>query len=64
MSYFEDILDAEDKLLTINGHKITNPHKDDAVKAFTTKIKAPKGNFKLDLGTDMVAGKDDGYDIK
>jgi hypothetical protein len=50
--------------LTINGHDITEPHKDADIKPFSMKLKAPKGDYKLDMGTDMVKGKEDGFDIK
>ena len=40
MSCYEDVLDAEDRLLGVSGHDITDPHKDDAIKHLSFKIKA------------------------
>jgi hypothetical protein len=61
MSYYEDVLDAEDKLLQVSGHAIDEPHKCDAIKPFAFKIKsAPDSNTSLTLGHDVSRGKEAG----
>jgi len=55
MSYYEDVLDNEDKLLQTAGFDITEPHKSDPVKAFTYKIKSsPDANTSLAIGQDIT----------
>jgi len=61
MSYYEDVLDAEDKLIQCAGNDITAPHKNDALKIFAFKIKsAPDSNTSLAIGQDMSRGKNEG----
>jgi len=61
MSYFEDVLDAEDKLLSIAGEDITDPHKAYNIKVFSYKVKsAPDANTSLSIGQDMSKGKAEG----
>lgn len=51
MSHFDDLLDNEDKLLSIAGEDITDPHKAYNIKVFSYKIKsAPDANTSLSLG--------------
>lgn len=51
MSHFDDVLDSEDKLLSIAGEDITDPHKAYKIKVFSYKIKsAPDANTSLSIG--------------
>jgi len=55
----EDVLDAEDKLLQVSGHDVTAPHKVDALKVFSFKIKsAPDANTSLAIGQDVSRNGD------
>jgi len=65
MSCYEDVLDAEDRLLGVSGHDITDPHKDDAIKHLSFKIKAaPDANTTYSTGQDISRGKDGGVAFK
>jgi len=61
MSYYEDVLDAEDKQLHVQGNDITKPGKDDAIKHLSFKIKAsPDSNTGLSIAQDISRGKEEG----
>ena len=65
MSYYEDVLDAEDRLLGVAGHDITDPHKDDAIKHLSFKVKsAPDANTTYSTGQDISRGKSGGVAFK
>lgn len=63
MAEWKKILEDEDKLLQVQGHDFTKPHKWDALKACSIKIKsAPDGNTELALNQD-IKRKDDGWEF-
>lgn len=66
MSHFDDLLDSEDKLISIAGEDITDPHKAYKIKVFSYKIKSsPDANTSLAIGQDMSRGKTEGsFDYK
>lgn len=61
MSHFGDLLDSEDKLISIAGEDITDPHKAYKIKVFSYKIKSsPDANTSIALGQDVSRGKTEG----
>lgn len=66
MSHFDDLLDSEDKLISVAGEDIMEPHKAYKIKVFSYKVKAsPDANTSLAIGQDMSRGKTEGtFDYK
>lgn len=61
MSHFEDLLDSEDKLLSIAGEDIMDPHKEYTIKVFSYKVKStPDKDTTFVVGQDMSRGKTEG----
>jgi hypothetical protein len=60
--YFGDVLDSSDKRMDFDYEDV---FKMDALKLLTFKAKsAPSKGVNLSQGTDMVSGKNNGYDFK
>jgi len=61
MSHFDDLMDAEDKLMSIAGEDISDPHKEYSIKVFSYKIKsAPDADTTFVVGQDMSRAKTEG----